>query len=175
MNRARVLFVIGFVLSMGAGVVVGMALVRGAPKAVAAPHGMDSDLGLDPKQAEQVKAIWSAVRQGDGGRNDRRRSLGHERDDASAGLVPADRKADYDRIIQDHATKMADANKERDRLFQDAEQKMKAILTEAQWKKFEVIKKDRAEHFRDGRGSSTRGSQHPHEPPGPPGFNGPVK
>ena len=172
MNRARVLFVIGFVLSMGAGVVVGMALVRSTSKAVAGPRGMDTDLGLTPQQAEQVKAIWSAVRQSDGGRNDSRRSLGRERDDAIARLVPADRKADYDRIIQEHASKMADANKERDRLMQEGELKMKAILTETQWKKFEAIKKERAEHFRNGRPPSTRGSQRSHEPPGPPGFEG---
>lgn len=165
MNRARVLFVIGFVLSMGAGVVVGMAL--------AGPRAMDTDLGLTPQQAKQVKAIWSAVGKSDGGRNDSRRSLGRERDDAIAQLVPADRKADYDRIIQEHASKMADANKERDRLMQEGELKMKAILTETQWKKFEAIKKERAEHFRNGRPPSTRSSQHPHEPPGGPPTGGP--
>ncbi len=166
MNRARVLFVIGFILSMGAGVVVGMALVRNVPGAHAESHGWDADLGLTPQQAEQVKAIWSAVRQSDGSRNDNRRALGHERDEAIAQLIPAERKADYDRILQTHATKVAEANKEHDRLMQEGEQKMKAVLTEAQWKKFESIKKDRAERWRNGRPSTTRNSQHSHEPPG---------
>lgn len=163
MNRARLLFIIGFVLSMGAGVVVGMALVRGTPKTLAAPHGMDADLGLTPQQAEQVKAIWSAVRQSDGGRNDHRRSLSRERDEAIAKLIGADRKEDYDRIMQDHTAKVAEANKERERLMQEAELKMKAVLTDVQWKKFEEIKKDRAEHGRNGHPPSTRGLQRSHE------------
>src|SRR5437764_1284083 len=115
-------------LALGAGVVVGMVAARAPVKAVAPRGGMDAELGLTPQQAEQVHAIWSAVGEKGHGRNDRRRALGKERDEAILKLIPTDRKADYDRIQQEHAAKVAEANKEHERLIADAEQKMKIVL-----------------------------------------------
>jgi hypothetical protein len=178
MNRIRLLFVLGFVLSMGAGVVVGLGVGR-APKRHAEPGpstrpSLESDLGLDPQQAEQVHAIWSSVwssvRQLDVNRGERSRTLRQERDDAIKQLIPADRSADYERIVQEYKVKVADLTKDRDKLFQDAEQKMKPLLTEAQWKRFEEIKKERERRreSRDGRDGHDGRDGRPPNGHGPP-------
>jgi hypothetical protein len=166
MNRARVLFILGFVLSLGAGVVIGMVVGR-APITPAAPthRGPGFDLGLTPQQDEKVREIWSAVRQTDSGRNDRRRTLSKERDDAIQQLIPLDKKADYDRVQQEHTAKVAEMNKEHERLVQEAEQKMKLILTDAQWKRLEEMKRERAEHGRNGRPSTMHGTTRPSSRP----------
>ena len=178
MNRLRLLFILGFVLSMGAGVVVGVVgtVVRRTPKVQVEQRSTsrpnwDADLGLDAKQAEQVDAIWSSVRsamrQLDDNRGDKRRTLNHERDEAIAQLIPTDHKADYDRIMQDYSTKVAELGKDRDKLFQDAEQKMKLLLTESQWRRFEAIKKERSDHGRNGRPQNGHGGPHPPPPTRP--------
>jgi Spy/CpxP family protein refolding chaperone len=166
MNRARLLFILGFVLSLGAGVVIGMVVGR-APITPAAPahRGPGFDLGLTPQQDEKVREIWSAVRQTDGGRNDHRHSLSKERDDAIVQLIPADKKADYDRIQQEHAARVAEMGKEHERLVQEAEQKMKAVLTDAQWKRFEEMKRERADRGKNGRPSTMRGTTRPSSRP----------
>ena len=183
MNRARLLFILGFLVSLFAGVVVGMMVGHSIP-ATATPaattkawhRGMDMDayLELSPPQKEQVRAIWSAVRPspaGDGSHVDRRRAAAKERDEAILQLVPADRKPDYDRIQQEYTVAVAEMNKEHERLMQDAEVKMKAVLTEAQWKKFEEIKRAGLERGRNGRSGSMRGSTQPatHPSSRPPG------
>lgn len=166
MNRARVLFILGFVLSLGAGVVIGMVVGR-APITPAAPthRGPGFDLGLTPQQDEKVREIWSAVRQTDSGRNDRRRSLSKERDDAIVQLIPTDRQADYDRIQQAYDAKSSEMRKEHERLVQEAEQKMKAVLTDAQWKRFEEMKRERAERGKNGRPSTMHGATRPSSRP----------
>src|SRR5258708_2857850 len=105
MNRARLLFIIGFVLSLCAGVVIGMVVSRTPAvmaKSASQQHGgLDEELGLSPAQKEQVHTIWtpiwSSMRQLDRGRSDKRRALSKDRDEAISQLVPADQKADYDR------------------------------------------------------------------------------
>ena len=180
MNRARLLFVMGFLLAMCAGVVVGMVVGR-APKAETTPAptsrpSLEADLKLDPQQSEQVHAIWSgvwsSVRQMDSNRTDKRRALSRERDEAITQLIPAERKAEYDRIMQDYTSKVAELSKDRDKIFQDAEQKMKPLLTETQWKRYEEIKKERMDRGHGGRPPGGRGGPHPSSnrsgPPGEP-------
>ena len=170
MNRARVLFILGFLLSLSAGVVIGMVLGRtpvvAAKPAATQPHGLDEELGLNPDQKEQVHAIWNPIwasmRQLDRGRSDKRRAMSKERDEAIALLVPAERKADYDRVMQDYTAKVGDLNKERDHLMQEGEQKMKPILSDVQWKKYEDFKRDRAERGgRGGRPATMHGATRP--------------
>src|SRR5205807_2674227 len=149
-----------FILSLGAGVVVGMVVshpgaIAGKPATQPSPgrdgrNPMAVDLGLTPQQDEAIQKIWSearaAMRQVDGARFERRHALNEERDKAVLLLIAPEKKADYDRIQQEHATKIAELNKERDHIFQDAEQKMKAVLTDAQWKRFEEKKREHMEH-----------------------------
>jgi Spy/CpxP family protein refolding chaperone len=119
---------------------------------------------LTPRQKEQVRAIWSAVRpapSGDGGHVDRRHAAAKERDEAILRLVPADRKADYDRAQQDYAAALAEIAWDHERLMQDAEVKMKAVLSDAQWKKFEEIKRSGLERGRNGHPGPMHGSTHP--------------
>ena len=172
MNRVRLLFILGFLVSMSAGVVVGVVVGRApktlsSPVATSQPHGLEVDLKLDHHQAERVHEIWSSVgaalRQIDSNRGDKRRSMGRERDEAIAELIPADRKSDYDRIQQEYAAKIAEVTKDRDKIIQDAEQRMKELLTDTQWTRYQEIKKERDDHWRGGRPGGGRGG--PHGPP----------
>ena len=174
MNRFRLLFILGFLVSMSAGVVVGMVArtVAGrGPKdtSVVSPpttqHSLEADLKLEPRQAEEVHQIWSqvfaAVRQLDQSRGEKRQALDRERDEQIAQLLFADQVADYDWILQEHELKVAELRKDRDKLFQDAEQKMRPLLSDAQWKRYEEIKKERADHRHNGRPSGGRGGGRP--------------
>ena len=173
MNRPRLLFILGFLVSLCAGVVVGMMVGHTTPAAATAAattnawhRGMDMDayLELSPLQKEQVRAIWSAVRPpppSDGSHVDRRRAASKEREEAILRLVPTDRKADYDRIQQEYTATLTEMNKEHERLMQEAEVKMKAVLSEAQWKKFEEIKRSGPDRGRNGRSGPMHGSTHP--------------
>jgi Spy/CpxP family protein refolding chaperone len=157
MNRVRLLFIFGFVLSLCAGVVVGM-VVRTVPP-VHLRTGFGPDLGLSPEQEEQMRAIWAPVRESDRGRGDRRKGISKERDDAVSQLIPSDRRSDYEKILQEHTSKLADMGREHERLVQDAEAKMKNMLTATQWTQFEEMKRERFER-RGGHSPSTRGPNH---------------
>ena len=129
-------------------------------------RGMDMDayLELSPQQKEQVRAIWSVVRPpppSDGSHVDRRRAASKEREEAILRLIPTDHKADYDRIQQEYTATITEMNKEHERLMQEAEVKMKAVLSEAQWKKFEEIKRSGPDRGRNGRSGPMHGSTHP--------------
>ena len=156
MSKARVIFIVGFVLAMAAGVVVGMVAARAPVKPATPRSDLDAYLELTPEQAEKVHAIWSGVSALTRGRNDRRRALNKDRDEAILQLIPADRKADYDRIQQEHAAKVAEFNKEHERLIAEAEQKMKEVLTVVQWNRFEDRKKERAEQWKKNHPATTQ-------------------
>src|SRR5437764_3384077 len=126
MTRARVLFIFGFLISLAAGFVVGMAVGRSPQPAQAVTkepttrstrQSLDDELGLSTEQRAKVKEIFSVVRPPDGGRNDVFRTLRRERDEAIHQLVPDDRKAEYDRVLQEFQTKEADLRKEHERQF----------------------------------------------------------
>src|SRR5260370_21443854 len=104
MTRGRVLFIFGFLISLGAGFVIGMAVGRSPQAAQAVPakepatkstrlQSLDDELDLTTEQRAKVKEIFSVVRPPDSGRNDALRALRRERDEASHQLVPDDRKA----------------------------------------------------------------------------------
>jgi Spy/CpxP family protein refolding chaperone len=157
MNRVRLLFIFGFVLSLCAGVVVGM-VVRTAPP-VLPRGGFGPDLGLSPAQEEQMRAIWAPVRESDRGRGDRRKAISKERDEAVSQLIPTEHRADYEKVLAEHTAKLAEMSREHEKLVQEAELKMKAMLTEQQWKQFEAMKRERSER-RGGHQPSSRSSGH---------------
>ncbi len=190
MSRVRIVFLVGFILSLAAGVVVGMVVSRPgviiSGPTTTRPTGRDpggrspfaEQLDLTPQQDEAMKKIWNeahaAMRQSEAGRFDRRHALADERDKAILLLIPAEKKADYERIQQEHASKVAEMNNERDRIFKEADEKTKAILSEAQWKKLEEMKKDHRGPRGPGGPGGPGGGRHGPPPPdgeGPRKFN----
>jgi Spy/CpxP family protein refolding chaperone len=169
----KVLLVIGFLVALGAGVIIGMELrqpasatanvpapaaTRGATGA-GGPGGMlTARLGLTPEQQEQMKRIWSETAHR-GGReaDERRRQFRKERDDAIAALVRPEDRPKYDAAVQHYADRQAAMEREWRSSFQAAVEKTKAILAPDQAKRYEEFLKER-EADRVARNSTTNGS-----------------
>ena len=172
-NKSRMIVALAFVLTLGAGTMLGVGVTRmGRP-----PHDrswLADELNLTPQQREQMKEIgrrWVSPAGGDR-RRDRGRDRprdGHHgggddadgpaaksaergRDDAIAALIPANKKAAYDKIIADYNAARAAQNRERSKAFQDAVERTKKILDDKQRVKYEEILKRREEHRRGPRG-----------------------
>ncbi|QOV89813.1 hypothetical protein [Humisphaera borealis] len=187
--RGKLLLVMSFVLTLCAGIVVGMGLnkqVIGQPvvitQAVAtqpasAPNPGSwfvKELNLTSEQSEQMKSIWSAAMEGTGRvLFDQRRTLYHERDKAIEAIYTDEQRSERERLKKEYESKLAENSKEREKLVQAAVEKTKAMLTEPQRIKYEQMLRDRADRDRH-RGPPTRSSTQPSErPPGPPPSFGP--
>ena len=113
---AKLIVILGFILSFAAGMVIG---TRSHVLDTAAPANTDTrppttapsdrhsrggwltqELGLSADQRKQLDAIWSAMAsRGRNDHDDRRREFRRERDAAIADLVPSARLGEYDQII----------------------------------------------------------------------------
>ncbi len=179
MSRGRAAFltvVVGFVLALGAGVVVGFAVAGHRP--AAGPIGstpvppatlssgrrdwLADQLGLDATQRERVRVIWSESMRAAGQQNaDRSRALKKERDDAIQAMLSDAQKAQYQKVMQDYAAKVAEAGHERDKAFEDAINRTKLVLNESQRQQYEQLLKERrerekADHSHPGHGPGDR-------------------
>ncbi len=172
----KVLLVIGFLVALGAGVIIGMEIrqpalatanVPVAPSATTTrggPGGMlTARLGLSGEQQEQMKKIWSETAHR-GGREaeERRRQFRKERDEAIAALVRPEDKSKYDAAIQAYADRQAAMEREWRSSFAGAVEKTKAILTSEQAKKYDEFLKER-EADRVARNSTTSSSATEHD------------
>jgi len=160
MNKKTMAVVLtSFVLSMGAGTLLGLNWARSTPH-----HGghswLTDELKLTPQQQEQMRAIWSqAMQKNDPNMGDRRHGLQKERDDAIAKLIPAEQKAAYDKILADYAAKVDAMGRERSKAFQDAVEHSRQILSDTQRQKYEDILK-RGEHRHGLHGAPPDGPGH---------------
>ena len=179
MNRIRILFVIGFMLSMCAGVVVGMvvskkpAVATSQPStgSTSRPRPFTDPLNLSTEQKSEIDKAWEAVRNFDRTRNETRHLYEQEKTDGIYNLIPADKQAAYDQIQVQYATRLQELDKERDRIRNEAETKMKLVLTPDQWDKFEKMRQQRGPGRRP-RGGATPPTGLGMPPPGGPGFPG---
>lgn len=165
--KTKVVVILGFVIAFAAGTVVGM-LLRQEP-VIASSAGeatgrrppeswLAERLGLDARQTEQVKQIWSDAMQAarrDGDR-DRWHQLRQKRDQAVADLIRPEDKAAYERVLQTYEDETAKLGRERHQAFQAAVAKTREILTPEQRAKYEQLLKDRP-HGPPGRGGPGRG------------------
>lgn len=183
--RGKLLLVLSFVLTLGAGIVVGMGLNKAViggspvvngptPPPLAPPPNPGSwfvkELGLSAEQSEQMKSIWSQAMEGTGRELfDRRRSLYRDRDKAIEAIYTEDQRTERERIRREYDAKLAENSKERDKLVQTAVEKTKAMLSDEQRAKYEKMLRERNDRDRDRhRGPSTRpGTQPSDRPPGP--------
>jgi len=180
--RGKLLLVMAFVLTLCAGIVVGVGLSKqagagnppvlsGTAPPLPVPAGPGSwfadKLKLSPTQTEQMKAIWSEAMQGAGEELfDRRRSLYRERDRAIEALYTDEQKAERERLKKEFDVKLAENSKEREKLVQAAVEKTKAMLNPEQRDVYEKMLRERADRDRH-RGPSSRSSTQPSDRPGP--------
>lgn len=170
-SKTRLTLVAAFVLALGGGVVLGLAVGRRPVPAVNVPvpptsrpsdHSWLADqLGLSADQREQMKDIWSTLVQGPAKDNrELRRQVEKERDEALVSLLNSEQRAEYDRRMAGFAAQLSDLGKERERLFRDAVDQTKLILNESQRLRYdELLKTHDAEragraHRRGGAGGT---------------------
>jgi len=168
MTKAKLVLVLAFILVFGAGAVIGMVQQQ-HHFGHDGPHGpghLADQLGLTSDQQEQMKQIWSAV---DASRHDtweKRRELQKQRDQEIQSLLSTDQKTRFETIAQQYQKSMAELNLEHDTLVQNAVEKTKSILNDAQRLKYDEIRKGWLEHGgrRGGPGPHARPSTAPSQP-----------
>lgn len=167
--RTKGTLLLAFVLAIGAGVVLGLAasgrIGRAAPPpAVPTPtpatsiaatrpaerSWMVEQLGLDPEQSREIREIWEGLMQGPGRNNsERRRALEKDREEAILRLFTSEQLEQRRQLMAQYDAQVAELNRERDRLGQEAVERTKKVLTEPQRVKYEELLKERE---RAGRG-----------------------
>jgi len=143
MTKLRILISLLLVLSLGAGILLGMSLGRRpAPPERMSPLRIAEELGLNAQQREQMKGIWQdMVRNRFPQHGDLRRQYQIERDDAILALLNEEQKAKYAKIAEKYTQQLNDLGKQREADFLKAVEKTKAILTDTQKAKYEEILK----------------------------------
>jgi Spy/CpxP family protein refolding chaperone len=145
----KLLLIIGFVFSFGAGVLLSPRLMQTthAVPATQASHRegwLTSELNLTPLQQEQIKKIWSeTAHRGSREQEDRRRQIRKDRDDAIAALIQPPNKEKFELVLKTYADQQSAMDREWRASFLRAEEKTKQILNQDQRKKYEEMLKNR--------------------------------
>ena len=138
---------------------------------------MAAELDLTPQQQEQLKKLWSETAfKNRHDREERRRQLARQRDDAIAKLIRPEEKARYDETLRKYADDSAALDREGRAAFQAADEQTRQILTSEQVPRYEEFLKQRHEMPRDrhhgdrergpgrrfdGRGAATQPASQP--------------
>jgi hypothetical protein len=144
MIRTSILLLLLFLLTLGAGGVLGMMLAR-PPVAATAPRGgasqspLGAELGLSQEQSARMHDIWEGVRDKVDNCFLRARALQDRRDRALFALLSAEQRAQYAREQQTYADAVAALKAERDAMFQKGVQRTEQILDPAQRRKYRQI------------------------------------
>lgn len=142
----RAVVVAGFLVSFGAGLVVGLEARREGAAALPAtrPSGpggwLTAELDLTPQQQEQMKRIWSeTARHGGREQDDRRRQIRKQRDDAIAALVRPEDRPVYEAALKTYSDQTGALEREWRAAYAGAVAQTKAILSPQQRSKYEEI------------------------------------
>ena len=177
MNHIRTLFVIGFMLSLCAGVVVGMVVskkpdtstVQPLPTTTSRPSRFDP-LGLSADQKPKLDEILQVLREFDHSRMDKRHAYDQQKTNEIYNLIPDEKQPAYDAIQVGYLAKVQDLDKEHDRIRMEVEGKIKQLLTPKQWEIFSNMRQRGPGRNSRGGASNPVGPGMP--PPGGPGKHG---
>ena len=162
LSRLKYLLIPTVALVLAAGMVIGRISTKipAATQPVDKPSGwFDEQLNLSADQRKQMDTIWGEVRQNVGKTFEGRSTLDKERDQAILDLLSEDQKKVYNAIYDNYRAKRADMDKQRDKLFADANTRSRAILNEEQQKRWDALSKDRHGWPGGGRRGPRPGSQ----------------
>jgi Spy/CpxP family protein refolding chaperone len=159
----KAVVIVGFIIAFTAGLVVGIESLRTSadppPRSNHHRGWLAAELGLSSEQQEQLKEIWSkTAERGGRDREERRRQLFRQRDEAIVDLIRPEDKPRYEAILKNHADKLAALDSEWRSSFRNAVEQTKQILTPEQRAKYEqLLKHHEAErgfndHHRGERG-----------------------
>ena len=190
-NAVVMSLMLAFILTLGAGVVVGVAAGRHTPVseqtlATTRPSEpkkggwLPEALGLNTEQREKLKAIWTETAQGPSQKSSakKRSELLKERDEALFNLLTDEQKQQYQKQMADYSAKLDELNKEREKAIQEAVERTKLMLDDKQREKYDQILKDHGPFPHGDHGDhehQPRGGPHGHSGPGhgPPHFGEP--
>ena len=182
--KTKLLILVGFVLAFAAGMVVGAGRRDVTTSSAASPNGnapttnpstrpsrhrgfLAAELNLTPEQQEQMNQIWSeTARRGGRERDDERRQLRKEREDAIAALIRAEDRAKYDQVLSSYTQQMESLDGQQRANFQAAVERTKQLLTPEQRTKYEAL-------LSRNQWGGQRGPGGPPGGPGGPGGMGP--
>lgn len=183
----KLILLIAVCVSFGAGLLIGMesrnsntapanpAVVSTQP-ATSAPTTrgdrmqsyLSSHLGLTADQQAKMKLIWeSSMRDGMRQHEEKRRELRKQRDESILALIAAERKSEYDAVLQRYTDGNAYLEKEMRDNFERAVAQTKEILNPAQRLKYDKMLEERrtrgSRRERDDQApnSTTRGATQP--------------
>ena len=176
-TRLMTLFVIAFVLALGAGLSGGLLLARlpaaaggngdGEPVVSNGPASLADVLHLSPDQRDRMRTIWEGTRASAQGYFDEGQRLQRDRDDALVALLTDAQKEQYEKITRDYADRFAAVTRKREQAFREAVERTRAILTDAQRRQYDQLLRSRVDP------ASLKAITGPDVPP-PPAAIGPV-
>ncbi|NJL31714.1 MAG: hypothetical protein HC898_08820 [Phycisphaerales bacterium] len=141
MKKTRIMIGLVFMVAFAAGVSSAL-LARQFAEPAPRPRGpwMTAELKLTPEQEKQMQEIWGTLgRSGGHEESENRRALQKQRDDSIKALIPAERQADLEKLLEDYQRQMNELSQQRKQRFEAAVEKTKAMLTPEQREKFESI------------------------------------
>jgi Spy/CpxP family protein refolding chaperone len=141
----RLVVVFGFLVAFAAGLVVGLRPRPAAPAPTTRPsrHGgwLAAELKLTPEQQEQMEKIWSETAfRGRHDREEQRRELTRQRDDAIANLIRPEDKPAYEEALKTFSDRTEALDNESRLAFQAAVEQTKQILSPQQRTRYEQFR-----------------------------------
>jgi hypothetical protein len=149
MVRAKIVLILLFLITLGAGLVAGLLIARWPalaasaegpttrPTAARTPLG--AELGLTPQQTAQMHLIWEGVRDKVDACYVRAHELQKRRDATLMALLTDPQRAKYGAAQKEYADELARLKADRDAHFQDAVKQTERILDEPQRARYRQI------------------------------------
>lgn len=151
---AKWIVIICFLVAFAAGLTVGSQNRQPPGEARKTPDRckgwLATELNLTPAQQDQLHRIWSETATvGGRDREERRRQLWQERDEAIAALIRPEDKARYEETISHYRDRMYALDNEWRSAFDSAVAQTKEILTPEQREKYDnILQRHRSERGR---------------------------
>ena len=164
MSKAKLILIAAFAVTLIAGGVAGYAIRSSAHHSsrppsdggrrdpgARPPRERFPDLKLTAEQSAKMDEIWTALRDSSTSRSrDQRQAFQKQREEAVRAILTEEQKIRYDAVLKDFADRIAELGKAREKAFQEAVEKTKAILNAEQQKKYEEWLKSLHEDRRPG-------------------------
>lgn len=147
-RHVKLVMVIVFALTLGAGVVAGLLAsrlpaVHSQTSEAAGGSPLAAELGLTSEQREKMKQIWVGVQDLSAESLKLSQKAARERDDAIRALIPQDKVDRYNKILQDNSEFNARLEGKRRAVFDKAVKQTNEMLTPEQREKYSKILKSR--------------------------------
>jgi Spy/CpxP family protein refolding chaperone len=154
-------------LVLCAGLVVGRLSARLVPPAPFgfgppgnhSPSWLQDQLNLTSEQKQQMDSIWADTKSQIGKTWDGRHELEKQRDDAIHSLLTSQQQTEYAKIYDDYHAKRQELDRQRDDLIKTAEDKSRALLSDSQKARWDVLTKEMHDH-RGPHGPGDHGGDH---------------